>query len=110
MKKTRYDDHRWLAGMTQIFVSIAAASEYATRPKRCSVPSTMQVQNPHVDLELDEIELEECIGRGGHGAVYKVRLLVCMDTASVHDQVRVLSRVAWQRSMNLQNKMLSDSV
>ena len=28
--------------------------------------------NPEVDVELDEIDLEECIGRGGHGNVYKV--------------------------------------
>ena len=27
-----------------------------------------------MDLELDELDLEECIGRGGHGAVYKARL------------------------------------
>ena len=35
--------------------------------------TTVQVPNPNVDLELDELDLEECIGRGGHGAVYKAR-------------------------------------
>ena len=31
--------------------------------------------NPNVEVELNEIDLEECIGRGGHGAVYKVGLV-----------------------------------
>ena len=47
-----------------------------------------------MDLELDELDLEECIGRGGHGAVYKVRPMalrrtVCLRAAcgAVHVSV-----------------------
>ena len=38
--------------------------------------------NPNVEVELNEIDLEECLGRGGHGAVYKVRL--CSIPCTLH--------------------------
>ena len=79
------------------------ANDYSDR-KTCRILrlaiAKLQAPNPNVDLELDEIDLEECIGRGGHGAVYKVGRLIASRQAAaggalIAGAARPLATAAW---------------